>query len=160
MKQIPMQLTPIQKEMLDNGASYVIYINIDQRELEYFKRTPIDTIIFKPLKEKLPQIGDEIFFQEKILICDECCELKDDCYCHSGKLISKTTTYEQSRYKYPILDIEIVECNNLLYEQIQAITSKDFGDLDEMLYYLKDKFLNCKDLDNDNPYVALIKIKE
>jgi hypothetical protein len=191
MKQIPMQLTPIQKEMLDNGASYVV-VPIELSEYQRIHKNNIQQITWQGNDSywrniEIPyQIGDEIFFQEEF----ETCSIKND----NRKILyrEKDTefenriiwkpydkmTYEQSRYKYKILDIEIVRVQNLNDKHIYScgIEREDTEIMlengDTIGCYISlnssfEKYFNqLMQQQNetvryeDNPYIALIKIKE
>ena len=184
MKQIPIQLTPIQKEMLDNGASYVIDV-IDIEKLVNGK--PFAISIHDFTKDEIYRfldykIGDEIFFQEKFL------EVENNNILYAYDVWSSSTsmydirkidiykpsehmTYEQSRYKYKILDIEIVRVQDIGVEYFTEIYPKDdlywvSTDYKDKLDDFKDNFNQLMQQQNktaryeDDILISLIKIKE
>ena len=153
MRQIPMQLTPLQKEMLDNRASYIISDIIDENN--------------KPMPDewRLPYcINDIIFFQEELYT-------KNGDYFYKDTIPAKQSilsfnvenysemTYEQSRYKYMITGIEIVRIKDIDIFDIFGIYCPCLSEF--IIYFNKLMQQQNKTVRyEDNPYIALIKIKE
>lgn len=111
------------------------------------------------------QIGDEFYVQEEFCLTPKSkyCNiiLKNDCgakFIQAGTNIdwckASEMTYEQSRIKHPITDIQIKKVQELSVQEKQNICILERNEVISFSDWIKKQDINY----DDNPYVFLVKV--